>query len=421
MVDTDDVQGYQRKFDNQRDLLTTADINENDREAIRKFIAHIRASDTDVDSLGTVVGHLNRLRLSAERSHAPLTELQDIDDINAFKLHLQDVHGLSEGTIRNYMKALRKFTIWLGRDFGKDVGVGSPIERKHDPDEEITSDELNAMLEAANQFDTASRDKALIALLYDTGLRIGAVLSFQIQHVNFEDRRGTITINENAHVKGADGPKPVTWSRGYVANWLDDHPRPSDPKAALIHKTRHWDEDEEGALRQQYAGGRIKEIADAAGLDADRIHAHLFRATAISDWIRDELSDQTIKNRVDWSEDGREFKTYSRVDDEEFNELVFDHYGIGDAEERETTGPDIDECKQCYTSLRGDETFCPSCAAPISAEATEAAERVDDATREYLIDEDDAEKRRVAAEAAERAESDPDFAKVLAEEVQKLQ
>jgi integrase len=411
MVDVTDVQGYRTKFDNQMELLEDADIDDRDRDAIDRWVVHLRANDPEVDSLGTVVGHLNRIRLSAERGHMPLVEMERVDDTNALKLHLEDRYGLAEGTIRNYMKAVRKFFMWFvdgDDDWPEDITIGAPPDRKHDPDEEITSDELDAMLEAAAEFDSAAREKALIALLRDTGLRIGAVLSLQIKHVDFERRRGTVTINEVANVKDASGPKPVTWSRGYVANWLDVHPRPDDDEAALIHKTRQWTDDEDGGLRQQYAGRRIQAVAEAAGLDPERIHAHLFRATAISEWIRDDsLNEQKIKHRVDWVEDSGEFGTYSLISDEEMNAAIFEDYDIGDAEGVETA-PTLDECTQCRTPLRGGERFCPSCAAPLTQAAIESAEEIEDATFESM-GAADGHKVDYFSEFRRRFNTDPDF------------
>lgn len=420
MVDTSDVQGYHRKFDNQMDRLENADIDEDDRDAIRRFIAHCRANDSTIGSLGTVVGHLNRLRLASERGHVPLTALDDVDDVNALKLHLGDVQGLGQGTIRNYMKALRKFLIWhhRGEDWPDDVQIGAPPERKHDPDEEISSEDLNALLQAANEFDTAAREKALIAVLQDTGLRIGAVLSFQLRHVDLETRRGTLTINEEANVKDADGPKPLTWSREYVSNWLDVHPRPDVDHAALFHKTRSWGDDEDGALAQQYAGRRIKDVAEKAGLDRDRIHAHLFRATAVSDWIRDDIHEQTIKNRIDWSPDSREFSTYSRVSDEEFNDMVFDHYGIeGEAGAVETTGPTLTDCYICDAKLQSGAEYCPSCGAPVDRRAAEELDDFESEGQELLVDEDDRAVREVLVRGLRRAGVDDESAGMVADQL----
>ena len=379
MADVDDVQGYAPKLRNQLDLLEDSDdLDDRDRQAIQRWIAHLRTSDTDVESLGTVVGHLNRIRLAAERSELPLVEFETIDDVNAFELYLGDEHGLAEGTVRNYKKALKKFFDWRGVEFADGITIGAPIERKHEPDAEITDEDLAALLDACAEFDAAARDKALIALLRDTGLRLGAVLSLRVGDVDLSDRRATVRINTDANVKDASGKKPLTWSRGYLANWLDIHPRPDNPDVALIHKTRRVNEDDAGALRQQYAGRRISEIAAAADLDRERIHAHLFRGTAISEWIREGLSDQQIKHRADWDEDTREMSTYSLVTDEEMNDSIFDVYDIGDADEQQT--PSLEECTQCRTPLRGDERFCPSCAAPLDPTAVEATEDIEDRT-----------------------------------------
>lgn len=397
MVDATDVQGYRDKFDGQMDHLETADIDDRDRDAIKRFIIHCRTNDSDIDSLGTVVGHCNRLRLAAQRARGALVELDSVTDVNAFKLHLEDEYGLSQGTIRNYTKALRKFYEWDDREWAGDISVGTPPDRSHDPNEEITADELDALLDAAAN----PRDKALVAILADTGLRIGAVLSLQMCHVDFDGRRATLTVNEDANVKGDSGPKPVTWSRGYIANWIDVHPRPETPNAALIHNLRRWDDGDDAALSQQYAGRIISEIAERAGLDSDRIEPHLFRATSISRWIREDMGEQAIKHRTGWAKDSRMFETYSRVTDEEMNDVVFEHYGITDPK-ASSDEPSLSECPQCRTTLRGNESFCPGCGGPMTPEATETANEQDQTVM-----------RAAAQESGERAEALADLAALL--------
>ena len=424
MARVTDVQGYQRKYDNQMALLEDADIDDADRREIKRFVAHLRTNDSDVDSLGTVVGHLNRLRLSSERAQMPLTEFETIDDANGFELYLEDYHGLSGGTIRNYKKALRKFFIWLhGEDeFGDDIVIGSPIEREHDPAENITADELQALLDACLEYDNTARDRALIALLRDTGLRIGAVLSLQRKHLDFEDSRGTLTINEEANVKGASGTKPVTWSRAYVANWLDEHPRGDDPEAPVIHKTQDHDPDDpedDGALTQQYAARRITKIAATAGLESDRIHAHLFRGTAISEWIIDDIQTPTIEHRVDWVEGSEQRKVYQRVEDGDFNNAIFDHYGV-EGDEDAGDAPyklKINSCPVCDTTLSGTEVHCPQCGAHVQAADSMSLDDVDESVQEFLVEEDDGDKRKVAAAMADQLGDDSELTRALLEEL----
>ncbi|MFC5970027.1 tyrosine-type recombinase/integrase [Halomarina salina] len=411
MVDADDVQGYQRKYDNQMEKLEAADIDDADRDAIGRWVVHLRTNDSDVDSLGTVVGHLNRMRLAAERAGGPVTGFESVEDVNAFKLRLEDHHGLSEGTIRNYMKALRKFCQWRDVDWADDVTVGPSPERKHDPDEELTPEDVDALLDACSN----ARDRAMLALLDDTGLRIGAILSFQMCHVNFEQRRSTLTINEEANVKGDDGPKALTWSRAYVANWLAEHPRPDIPSAALIHKTSHYDDSEDGALTQQYAASRITDIAERAGLSGERVHAHLFRGSAISRWIRDQQSEQVIKHRVGWGKDSREFETYSRVTDEELNDVVFNHYDIGEDDDSATPRHRLSQCPSCKDPLRGSETFCPSCAHALTDEVALEVDDIEDDTFESASNADEERPVESFAEFRERFDSSAAFRREVME------
>lgn len=424
MAKVTDVQGYRRKYDNQMDRLESADIDERDRTEIRRFVAHLRTNDPAVESLGTVVGHLNALRLSAERAHEPLVEFERIDDVNALELHLEEVHGLEEGTIRNYKKSLRKFFCWFeDTDFGEEVAIGSPIQREHDPSKNITADELSAMLDACSEFDMSSRDRAMIALLRDTGLRIGAVLSLQLEHLDLDTARGSLEINTEANVKGASGSKPITWSRAYVANWLDDHPRPDDPEAPVIHKDGQrydpTDPDDDGALALQYAGYRISRVAERAGLDPDRIHAHLFRGTAISEWIIDGIQDPKIEHRADWVPGSDRRRDYQRVTDEEMNDAIYDHYGIDgdDATEEIPYKLDIGSCPVCDLALSGTEVHCPQCGAPVDSARSVAVDDVEDDVREFLVEGEERSQREYVADIAEAIEDDQAFTRALLAEL----
>jgi len=407
MADVNDVQGYATKFDNQKQLLEDSDgLTEADRTAIKRWIAYLRTNDADIESLGTIVGHLNRIRLCAERSTMPLTEFETIDDVNALELLLEDEHGLAESTIRGYKKGIKKFFDWQNSPFAEDITIGAPIQNKHDPADEITEAELDAMLAACAEFDAAARDKAMIAVLRDTGLRIGAVLSLCVGDIDLEPPKATITINEEANVKGAHGERPLTWSRGHVANWLDVHPRPSEDDVALFHKTRRWDADSTAALRQQYASRRVTKIAEAAGIDSERIHAHLFRGTAISEWIRQGASEQKIKHRATLVEDSRVLSRYSMVSDEEMNDEIFADHGIVDDDGEKS--PELTQCNQCRTPLRDGARFCPGCAAPLSQQAADRVDEIEDDTFESATNADITNEDLVA-EFRRRFKSDAEF------------
>ena len=363
MADILDVQNYGRKLQNQLDLLEDAEIASEDREAIQRFVRHEDSRGGVSD--GTIVSNLNRLRLSAERGSISLVEA-DKEDIDELIFTLKREYGLKDGTLREYRKALRKFYKWRNASWADEIEIGPSPTRQVDPERLLTREEIDELLEMAEH----PRDKAVLALLADTGMRIGAVASLRIRDLDLGNRVGTISVNEEANVKNASGSVPLTWSRGYVANWLDIHPRKGEPDAPLIHKLRGYHREEDGgALTYQYLSRRIREIGIDAGIDSEKLNTHNFRKSAITRWIREGLSEQEIKHRAFWVKDSGQFEVYSGVTDEEMNAQIAQRYGLSD--DSETVRPDIDECLQCQTPLREDSRYCPGCGAPLTAGASD--------------------------------------------------
>lgn len=374
-MDTDDIQGYGRKFENQLEKLDAADIG-TDRAAIKQYI-HAREGHVN---RGTMVNYINRLRLSAERAHIPLVEMSK-SDVDEFLFDLRHEHGLAEGTVRNYRKALKLFFDERGEDWAEDITVGAPESKSVDPDELLEDEEINALLDAAE----SARDKCLVALLADTGLRIGAIGSLRIRDVDLSGETAMLSINTDANVKGAGGTMPLTWSEGYLTSYLNVHPRRNVESAALIHQNAgYYDGGDDGALGYQYLSRRIKNLADEAGVDRSRVNTHNFRKTAISRWVREGLSEQAIKHRACWAVDSDMLETYSGVRDEEFNEQILSHYDLDT--EAESERPDLKQCPRCQAPLQPQHDFCPGCAAPLTAGANEAEENVTDDILDDIVE-----------------------------------
>jgi integrase len=388
MVDTTDVQGYARKFRNQYERVQDAAIDDHDRDAILEFIHAMEASGEM--NQGTMGARLNHLRLSAERASVPLVEM-DKSDVDRYLFELNHDHGLAEGTRRNYRKSLRKFFAHRDAEWADDITIGAQPDRSVDPDELLTDDEIDALIDAAEN----PRDTAMIALLADTGLRIGALASLRVRDLDTSGQMTTLSINEDANVKGASGTVPLTWSETHLSAYLTVHPRRDKPDAALLHKSRGYLERDDdgavtegdGALTYQYLSRRVKMIADAADVERDRVNTHNFRKTAISRWIREGLSEQAIKHRAMWDVDTDQFDTYSGVRDEELNAQILAHYGTDI--DQETTEPDVQPCPRCRSSVREGQRFCPSCSAPLTDLAAAVKSEKTDEVDDLIVDSDD--------------------------------
>ena len=370
MTDIEDIQNFETKFENQLAKVHNADISEEDREAILDFIRHIDAKGR---ATSTITNRCNQLRLSSERAATDLTEM-DKTDVDKLLFTLKHEYDLSEGSLRNYRKSLRLFFRSRDEDWADDIEIGASPDRDVDPNQLLTSDEMDQLLNAC----VNPRDKALIALLLDTGLRIGAIGTLRISDIELTDRAGFVTINQDADgTKDASGTVPITWSRSYVINWLDVHPAKDNPNAPLIHTLDKTDPGESGAMSYAVILHHLKRIAERTDdVPRDKVNPHNFRKTAISRWVREGLSEQEIKHRAMWVQDSTQFEVYSAVRDEELNDQILDQYGL--AEDNLDATPTLESCPQCNTGLRDDARFCPSCGLALNDEAAASAEEMED-------------------------------------------
>jgi len=373
MSTIEDIHGFGSQFTNQLQRLAEADIDEDDRKGIRSFIQHQDVQRSLAAS--TLVNEISDLRLCAKRSEVPLMEM-DREDVDALLFEYKHTRELAEGTLRNYRKVLRKFFRYHERDWAETIEIGPVPTQEVNADKVLSKEDLSALRDAARN----PRNKALIEMLIDTGLRIGALGTLRVGDVELGPRAGSITLNEEANGrKGASGKRPLTWSKPYVANWLDVHPRSDDPEAPLFHTFKRQDDDQygDGSLTYYQLQRIIKQMADEAGVDRDKVNPHNFRKTAISQWIRQGFSEQEIKHRATWVKDSRQFETYSQVTDEEMNQQILEQYGLAE-KETERNKPKLDDCPQCQTTLRGESRFCPGCGLALSQRAAYDLEQAED-------------------------------------------
>jgi len=150
-------------------------------------------------------------------------------DIQSFVEKIEHSH-YAEWTKHDYRVTLKKFFKWLrGTDeYPKEVSwlkTGVSKNRQKLPEELLSPQEVNDMIVAANN----SRDRALIALLYESGCRIGEILSLKIKQVQLHAHGYQITV------KSQKKPRRLLLiaSTPYLSAWLNEHPKRDDEQSYL--------------------------------------------------------------------------------------------------------------------------------------------------------------------------------------------
>lgn len=421
MASVDDPRGDRNRFEHELELLE--DIDQETATAIRRW------AESMTTEYSTRAGHIQRVRMLAGRSPEPLASL---DEDGFYELHSQlrsgshpDVKdsGLAESTLRAVRSSARLFfRDALDREWAEDISVGAATASPVTPDDLVTSEDITALFDAV----TNARDAALLATLIATGQRISATLSLRIRDVDLTGRAGTIHLNDEAlGLKGASGPRPLLWATGFVGQWLNVHPRGADPGAALFctlksgqggpgeHSRRYEKGD---PLSRFQAHSRLKDLAEAAGVEPVKVKPHNLRHAAITRMARDNWSEQKIKWMVGWSKDSSQFERYQHLQDEEMLDSILDDHGISKDDVDDVGRAELDACPRCDTTLRPGASFCDNCGIALDAEAHDAVDEAESKSRMSTA-RVDRETAVAVSELIDRVKEDPEAAVTLAREL----
>jgi site-specific recombinase XerD len=113
------------------------------------------------------------------------------------KYHSPRPGPLSKATIGDYIAATKRFYSWLVE---RDIREDNPAEhlivpsRPKKKPKALRPKDFVAMLEASVQSRIPQRDRAVLLLLYNTGIRLGGLASLELRDLEIE--RGRMTIRE---------------------------------------------------------------------------------------------------------------------------------------------------------------------------------------------------------------------------------
>jgi integrase len=226
----DDIHSFDTGFVRAMERLEKADLSDENKQIINKFVIGLRREEL---AKSTILGYLNyitrtAMQLRSYNIEKPLTEITQ-DDFDLLMMRLEDEHGMKPGTIRTYKKMIKKFFRVLG-DGEQPKWVQKlklkSIETPVQPHDLLTKEELDKMMDACKH----PRDKAMIAVLADSGMRIGALASCRIKHAEFNQYGAILYISQTSKSKKTTAAKgiPLTWSTGFLNQWIAVHPLKND-------------------------------------------------------------------------------------------------------------------------------------------------------------------------------------------------
>ncbi len=178
--------------------------------------------------------------------------------------------GLSPRTIQRQLSAARTFYRFLLRErlVSKNpvIAVSAPKASKRLP-ENLDADRMARLLEIPGDTPLVKRDRAILELLYSSGLRLAELTGLDISDVDLAD--GTVSVTGKG---GKDRVIPVgKQALKALRDWLSVRPTLADVDEKAIFVSQRGTR-----LSRRSVQSRVEHWARRQGIDS-RVYPHLFR------------------------------------------------------------------------------------------------------------------------------------------------
>ena len=258
-------------------------------------------------------------------------------------------NGYSDWTIYGYKVVVKQFFRWL-KGYQLDW-LKITMKNNHEklPEEILTKDEVERMIANGN----SSRDKAIVAVIYESGCRISEFLGIKLKHIQFDDYGCVIRVS------GKTGSRRIRLvsSIPHLSTWLQNHPKRDDKDSFLwVGRIDHI------VLDQSSIRRILNYIAKKAGITKP-VNPHAFRH-ARATYLANYLTEAQMCEYLGWKLGSKMPRVYIHLSGRDVDKSILKMYGIVLDEEKKEESP-IKECKFCHERNSVGSKYCKRCGASL--------------------------------------------------------
>ncbi len=354
MGNPDDIHNFPKRYENALQQLEKSNISKRNKELILKFGKSCKRKGNKTSTIAMNLNILRWIAIAVKKDLDSITE-DDFDGlIESIELQKKDTGS--------YKKVIKKFyrlhTDGNIPEWVREIKLPQ-YETPVQPCDLLTTKELDELLAACKH----PRDKALIAVLLDSCMRIGAVGTLRIKNVEFNQCGGILYMSVTGKNQKSTAPKPfpITWSTGYLNAWLDVHPGKTNPESPL------WvtlNGSEITAMTYPGLVMTLNRILKRTSLKK-KVHYHLFKHQGITNLILKGYSDRQIRFQAGWSPASNHmFKTYGNFYDKDMVDSIYTQAGLSPQDKIQVT---LSKCPRCHVVLVPEARVCHQCALVLDA------------------------------------------------------
>ncbi|TGC08138.1 tyrosine-type recombinase/integrase [Methanolobus halotolerans] len=265
--------------------------------------------------------------------------------------------NLSHWSKLDYKSAIRRLYRWLGKpEMVEWISVRVKKNQTKIPEELLTEEEIKKIISAADN----PRDRAIVAVLYDSGCRISEMGNMKIKHVVHDQYGAVITVN------GKTGMRRVRLisSVPYLSAWLDLHPHRNNSDAYLW--VGHGTTNNGNQLQYQAFRYLVRKLAKKAGIQK-RVHNHLFRHSRSTE-LAQYLTQAQMEEHLGWVHGSNMPSVYIHMSGKQVDNALLKMHGLAKEEDAKPQLSPI-KCPRCRTMNGPTSDFCCSCGMALNSVA----------------------------------------------------
>jgi len=232
----------------------------------------------------------------------------------------------------------------------------------------LTDEEVNAIIKACKN----NRDKAMVHLLYESGMRIGELGSLQVKHVTF-DNYGVV-VNIPTGKTGARRIRVVECER-HLRQWLMDHPTEDDKNSYLwvnlnngMKRKKHERMDYSAmkkVFEKKSIDSGVKTYKDKKGKLQTRVYPHLFRHSRAT-LLAKHMTEQELKVYLGWTASSEMASVYVHLSGKDVDDSILRMNGV----KKDVQAEEGIRCQVCKKNNPAKALTCQNCFRPLSLKAS---------------------------------------------------
>lgn len=382
---------YAAKVERTMERIAASDsIHPANKSAIQDFKRDLKLDGLSDAWLSKLLGHLFILAEHLGDTRFEEMETDDVKDLVEWAQDRKKENGesVSDATVRADKQAIKRFWRWqhdLPRgehppmtdwiNTGSGNGGNGTL-----PKDLLTRDDIDALKAACRN----KRDLAFIALLYETGARIGELIDLTVGDIEDHAHGKKVVID------GKTGQRRLSLleSTPSINKWLNDHPNPTND-APLWCQLQDGDE----KLSYHYIRQKLLERArDRAGIEKP-VNPHHFRHSRAT-YLANKFKEAQLCEWFGWVQGSSVPGKYVHLSGRDIVDAYSELHGLRSKEDEDEDKP-VMECYRCTELNEADARFCVRCGQALDVEAAEEVEVVQEQAEDLVVDVESPTEARV--------------------------